>query len=95
MSRKTFQQRLRACERGGNLTVADLARWFGRPYPTVRTWVQNGIEPGGGPIDKEHAESMLGLLETLIKQKRGLPLPRMAPRDRIERLTQIRTAFVS
>ena len=95
MSRKTFQQRLKSCERDGNLTVADLARWFDRPYPTVRTWVQDGIEPGGGPIDKEHALSMLGLLETLIKQKQGLPLPRLAPRARIERLEQIRMAFVT
>ena len=95
MSKKTFQQRLRACERGGNLTVADLARWFDRPYPTVRTWVQNGIEPGGGPIDKEHAESMLGLLETLIKQGRWFPISRMSPRERIEHLAEIRAACMS
>ena len=95
MSRKPFQQRLKACVRGGNLTVADLARWFDRPYPTVRTWLQDGIAPGGGPIDKEHAESMLGLLETLIKQKRGFPVPRMAPRQRIEHLAEIRIACLS
>jgi hypothetical protein len=93
--RKTFQQRLRACERGGNLTVADLARWFDRPYPTVRSWMTDGIEPGGGPIDKEHAESMLALLETLIKQKRGFPVPRMSPHARIAHLEYVRDAFLN
>ena len=95
MTKKTFQQRLRACERGGNLTVADLARWFDRPYPTVRSWMVDGIEPGGGPIDKEHAESMLGLLETLIKQKRWFPVPRLRPQERIEHLAQVRAAFLN
>ena len=96
MSKKTFQQRLKACVRGGNLTVADLARWFDRPYPTVRTWIEVGIKPGGGPIDKEHAESMLALLETLIKRRIELPVPRgMSPRKRIEHLTEVRTACMS
>ena len=95
MKRKTFQQRLKSCAQVGNLTVADLARWFDRPYPTVRTWCENGIEPGGGPIDKQHAESMLALLETLVRQKQVLPVPRMAPRDRIKYLSDIRDAMVS
>ena len=95
MTKKTFQQRLKACQRGGNLMVADLARWFDRPYPTVRTWVQDGIEPGGGPIDKEHALSMLGLLETLIRQKNGFPVARMSPAKRIEHLAGVRAALLA
>ena len=94
MSKKTFQQRLKACVRGGNLTGADLARWFDRPYSTVRTWVESGIKPGGGPIDKEHAESMLALLETLIKQRRGFPVPSMSPKARKDHVMQIREAVM-
>lgn len=90
MPARTFQTRLRALQRAGNLTVSDLARWFNRPHATVRTWVENGISPGGGPIDKEHAASLLGLLETLVKQKRGFPIPRLSPQKRIEHLMHIR-----
>ena len=94
MSKKTFQQRLQACERGGNLTVADLARWFDRPYPTMRTW-RSGTKPGGGPIDQEHAIQMLGLLELLIKHKRGFPMPRLSPDKRIAHLLAVRKASLS
>lgn len=90
MSGRTFQQRLQACQRGGNLTVSDLARWFDRPHPTVRSWVQQGFEPGGAPLDVEHAHQMLGLLETLIRRKRGFPVPRLPPSKRIEHLAHIR-----
>ncbi len=88
---KTFGQRLAACQRDGNLTVADLARWFERPYPTLRSWVENGIEPGGGPIDKQHAANLLGKLESLVKNKKGFPIPRLPPSERIEHLQRIRS----
>ncbi len=87
---KTFGQRLAACQQAGNLTVADLARWFARPYPTVRTWVENGIEPGGGPIDKDYAAHLLSRLETLVRKKQGFPIPRLPPSERIAHLKQIR-----
>lgn len=87
---KPFQRRLQAVLRGGNLRVADLARWFDRPHATVRGWVELGVEPGGGPIDIEHAFALLGLLEALIQKKVGLPVPRLSPQKRIEHLTQIR-----
>lgn len=94
MNKKTFQHRLRACSRGGNLTVADLGRWFARPYQTVRSWHDRGIEPGGGPIDKDHAESMLKLLETMIRKRQGFPLPRLAPSARAGHLMKIRSAVM-
>jgi hypothetical protein len=90
MAGKTFQGRLQACQRAGNLTVSDLARWFDRARPTVRTWVESGIEPGRSPADIEHAHALLGLLEVLIHKKKGFPVPRLSPQKRIEHLQHIR-----
>ena len=90
---KTFQQRLQAVLQGGNLTVADLARWFDRPDPTVRGWVVNGGEPGGGPLDVQHIYVMLKELERLVKGGQRLPLPRLSPSERIARLKKIRPAL--
>lgn len=90
MAAKTFQKRLQACQRAGNLTISDLARWFDRPRPTVRTWVEDGNKPGRGPLDAAHAEALLGLLETLIARKRGFPVPPLSPQKRIEHLKHIR-----
>lgn len=90
----TFQQRLRKCQQSGNLTVADLARWFDRQNATVRAWVEDGVNPGGGPMDKQHAASLLVLLESLIKAKRGFPIPRLGPKDRIVHLLKIRKAVM-
>jgi hypothetical protein len=92
MRRASFQKRLLACQRGGNMTVADLARWFDRPYQTVRSWVEQGIEPGGGPIDRYHAANLLTLLETLVKKKVGFPVPRLPPKERIAHLLTVRSA---
>lgn len=88
-----FKARLLAAQRAGNMTVADLQRWFDRSYATVRSWTE-GAEPGGGPIDREHAMQMLGLLEELIKRKKGFPIPRLAPEKRIEHLLTIRKAVM-
>lgn len=91
---KSFQQRLVACGKAGNLTPADLSRWFDRPYATVRTWL-NGTEPGGGPIDKDHAHQMLGLLELLIKRKQGFPVPRLSGKKRIAHVAGVRKAMMN
>ena len=85
----TFAQRLQQAQKGGNLTVADLARWFDRPYPTMRCWI-NGAEPGGGPIDRKEVMASLGFLETRIKERRGLPLERMPPKERVRRIMEMR-----
>ena len=78
----TIQRRLQTCMKRGNLLVADLARWFDRPHPTVRGWVLKGTRPGGGPHDIEQVITRLTALETLIKKRRGFPLPRLSPRAR-------------
>ncbi len=80
----TIQDRLKAAMKGGNLRVADLVRWFDRPDPTIRGWV-NGVEPGGAASDKDDVEHRLTTLEKLIKGKKHFPLaPRMSPQDRIK-----------
>lgn len=87
----TFQKRLKACQENGNLTVADLSRWFGREYATVRGWVEDGIEPGGGPGDKQHAQSLLVLLEKLIERRKGFPIPvGLVPKKRVQHMLDVR-----
>lgn len=44
---KDVATRLLQCQRQGQLTTADLARWFGRPYHTVRGWLEHGYQPRG------------------------------------------------
>ena len=75
MSKPTTQQRLKYCQRAGNLNISELARWFNRPRPTVKEWVELGREPQGAPLDLEHIESLLGLLEALIRRGKGFPVP--------------------
>ena len=71
-----FSGRLNKCLTSGNLTVADISRWFCRPHPTVRGWIKNGFDPRGGPHDVEYMYSMLDALETTIKKRKDLPLKR-------------------
>lgn len=80
-----LQQRLDAIMRDGNLTVADLARWFERPHPTVRGWTKGG-SVGGPHQDKMAIEKNLSKLENMLKAKKGLPVPQMSPARRIEYL---------
>ncbi len=82
----TFQQRLQRCRERGNLTVADLARWFGRPYQTVRSWLTEGWEPGDGPVTRRRMEDRLGRLEGVV---RSVELRQMPMRQRAERLQQL------
>jgi hypothetical protein len=67
------QSRLKACMKNGRMTVADLALWFDRSYPTVRNWVQFGTAPHGPRNEKFLAE--LELLEKLIRKREGVPVP--------------------
>lgn len=86
----SFQERLKRCMKGGNLTVADLARWFGRPHPTMRSWVEDGVEPGGGPLDAALARATLDKLEKLIARNSKFPVPRLSPQKRIAYLKELR-----
>lgn len=85
----TIQRRLQVCMKRGNLRVADLARWFDRPHPTVRGWALKGTRPGGGPHDIEHVGELLSILEKLISARKGFPLPRLSPRARKQHITNI------
>ena len=67
------QARLKWCMRNGRMTVADLAKWFDRSYPTVRNWVLFGTNPHGPRNEKFLAE--LNLLEKLIEKEKGFPVP--------------------
>jgi predicted transcriptional regulator len=54
----TFQKRLKKTMKRLDMRTADLARWFDRPYTTVREWVLHGRNPA----DKK-AERRLATLE--------------------------------
>lgn len=84
-----FASRLKRVMRGGNLTMADLARWLDRSHATVRCWV-NGTRPTGPPLDVAHAHEMLGLLEKMVAGKLGFPLPRMSAGARTKKLKEVR-----
>lgn len=86
----SWRDRLLLVQRDGNLTVADLARWFDRPSATLHHWIKHDRQPGGGPIDREHAHQLMKLLETLIAKKWGLPVPPLHQRERIAYLKQLR-----
>jgi hypothetical protein len=59
----SFQQRLKRVMRRRDERVADLARAFGRPYTTVREWVENGREPVGPVEDRREIMKRLEAME--------------------------------
>jgi hypothetical protein len=84
----TFQRRRAACVETGNLTVADLSRWFGRPYATVRTWLYDGFEPSGGPRTRHRMGVRLNRLEAAVR-RHGDELNDLPMGRRAERLAQL------
>lgn len=84
MRNGSFSTRLQSIMRDGNLTGADLARWFDRPDPTVRGWISGSHTLGGAVLDMAYVEAQLSKLEKLLTKKRGLPVPRMTPSARIQ-----------
>ena len=92
MKNGTFAERLQAIMRDGNLTGADLARWFDRPDPTVRGWINGKQGLGGAPLDVAYVEAQLDKLERLLKKKQGLPVPRLTPTKRIAHLNELKGA---
>lgn len=81
--------RLNACLKGGNLTVADLARWFDRPHPTVTGWVRGG-DVGAAPLDLAAIEKKLTTLEQRIRRRKGLPMPPLSPRERVAYILKLK-----
>jgi hypothetical protein len=87
----TFSERLQLVLKNGNLTVADLSRFFNRPHPTVNGWVKRGLNPGGGPSDVENAYEMLERLESYMQRSKKLPVPlNMHPSRRIRYIKKLR-----
>ena len=83
----TFQQRLEKVSKAGSLTTADLSTWFGRPYATVRGWLQ-GYDPWGPNGDA--ARVALDTLERAVQRRQGFPVPvhlsPVARRDHVRRM---------
>ena len=85
---KSFQKRLLSIQKRANLTVADLARWYGRPHATVRCWTQ-GTSPSGPPLDRAEVERMTQWLVGQIQAK-VLPLPWLGRKGRLKRMEELR-----
>lgn len=73
--------RLRRARDAANMTTADLARWFDRPYPTVNGWL-NGGQMGLAALDAALIKAQLTDLENRVKRNRGFPIPPMKRRER-------------
>ena len=72
---KNFTARLKQAMERGDFTVADLARWFDRPFHTVWFWVHEGRQPRQSRGQAKLMYRRLELAEKLIREKRGLPIP--------------------
>ena len=88
--KESFSTRLQSIMQNGNLTGADLARWFERPDPTVRGWINGSHELGGAQLDMDFVETELVKLETSLRKRQGLPVPRLTPAKRIEYLAKLK-----
>jgi hypothetical protein len=91
MKNGNFSHRLQAVMRDGNLTGADLARWFDRPDPTVRGWIGGTHQLGGAQLDVAYVEAQTDKLERLLRKKQGLPVPRLTPGERIKYLKDLKS----
>lgn len=85
----SFADRLQWAMQKGNLTGADLARWFDCPDPTIRGWLA-GMQPTGAPGDVAQIEAALARLEKLIKAQSWFPVPRLTRQARIAYLENLR-----
>ena len=90
----TFRSRILAAQSAGDLTPADMARWFDVPYPTMVYWIRVGASdlsprgPRGRTVIKR-----LRQLEWAIEKRIGFPIPEMlSARDRPMHVVRIRDA---
>ena len=87
---KNFAERLSNTRRFGNLTVTDLAAWFGVKRPSVHKWMR-GAQP------REGKEEMLGsLLEDLenLFPKGHLPISlEVARNEHLNVIKALRTSY--
>jgi hypothetical protein len=80
-----FTKQLKAAQRKGRLTVADLARFFGRSHKTVREWTAHARQPS-----EAHARLMLIKLiklELLIQRGELPPDIHLKKRERAAYMT--------
>jgi hypothetical protein len=86
---RQFSARLNHAAKVGELTPSDLARWFERPYSTMRTWIEGDRMPREGSRGKIMMKR-LSLLESAIKSG-FLPLPvSLSEHARPQRIIEIR-----
>src|SRR5208282_2115388 len=78
MTPTEFRDRLETVARRTGLTASDLAVWFGRPRPTVRTWL-NGRTPRrvpqahiGGQVWDEMQQRLLWLERAFSRNAYGI-----------------------
>lgn len=78
-----FAARLKRAMKTAKFSVADAARWFDKPFATVRHWVTHGKEPFGPAAATMHRR--LALLEKAVETDMRLPVPpELSPRYRVE-----------
>lgn len=68
-----FRDRLVKVLKDGRMAQGDLRHWFGRSYSTTASWLKDHREPRG-PAGEE-AKRRLAILEKLIRQRHGFPVP--------------------
>src|SRR5947208_510353 len=90
-----FRSRLLASQKAGDLTPANMARWFDVPYPKLSYWLKVGasdLTPRG-----PRARTILRRLKQLewaITHQIGFPIPEMlSARDRPLHVTRTRDAI--
>lgn len=103
MTPAEFRDRLETVARRTGLTASDLAVWFGRPRPTVRTWL-HGTRPQsqiGGHVWDELARRLIWLEQAMCWEfvdqdgpmhTRPLTRPELREAFDRERLKSIRQA---
>lgn len=90
-----FQERLRKAQKDGDMTMADMARWFDVPFQSARYWLIVGdadMEPRGPRA--RMIRKRLERLEWAIHHSIGFPVPQMLRvRDRKQHIETTRDAI--
>jgi hypothetical protein len=92
MSGNDVPRRIKSLLAAGNLTVSDIARWLGRPIPTISGWAKGGRVGTLPPHDLAHLAAQLRELERRIERRAGLPVPPMSMRKRKEYMAKLMEA---
>jgi hypothetical protein len=89
-----YQREFKGLMKRTGLTISELARWFDRPYPTVRCWVIDGNEPGRGatPAKMTRLERGMERLDKAWSDKK-LPENTLNRPNRIKYLTELRRQY--